>query len=284
MRFNQSMAVRLYSQAHRLVAGVLVAMSRLNILVILAAVILSSDPPVTPPILLRAFATLVLAPGIAAWLVARRAAATVRVDGDTLVLQRRGLEINVPGAAIAALPSWLVPLPGPGVLLVLQSGRRLPYGVQTDDVRGLMRQIAAAGAVGAVAAAERRAPAVYAAHRRALEWRWYHYAGKFGLFALPPAAILFNAHQYIAYGGTFGQYYLLGLEAYAATFANYWATTAIYLVLYAGAWRALAEATNLAAAWIAPSRAARVRSAAELACRLAYYLGVPVLLALRFMP
>jgi len=56
----------------------------------------------------------------------------------------------------------------------------------------------------------------------------------------------------------------------------------IYQVLYASVWRGLAEPVCLVAAAVAPSRAARVRRAAELAIRVVYYVGVPALLALRF--
>jgi hypothetical protein len=57
-----------------------------------------------------------------------------------------------------------------------------------------------------------------------------------------------------------------------------------YLVLYAGAWRGLAELVALAAARVAPPRAAGVRRGVEAACRWVYYAGVPVLLAIRFLP
>ena len=40
----------------------------------------------------------------------------------------------------------------------------------------------------------------------------------------------------------------------------------------------------LGAAWVAPARAARVRRAVEVSCRVLYYGGVPVLLGLRFAP
>jgi hypothetical protein len=55
-------------------------------------------------------------------------------------------------------------------------------------------------------------------------------------------------------------------------------------VLYAGTLRVLAESLALVAAYVAPSRAARVRRAVEAGCRLLYYGGVPVLLLIRFLP
>jgi apolipoprotein N-acyltransferase len=107
---------------------------------------------------------------------------------------------------------------------------------------------------------------------------------KFPLFALLPTAPLFNVHQHIAYGGTLGQYHLLGGRAFAADLALHWATVSICLVLWASVWRGLAEAAALAAAHVAPARAARVRRAVESACWWLYYAGVPLLLLLRFAP
>jgi hypothetical protein len=49
-------------------------------------------------------------------------------------------------------------------------------------------------------------------------------------------------------------------------------------------WRGLAEAACLVAAHVAPARATAVRRAAEVACQVGYYGGVPVLLVLRFLP
>jgi hypothetical protein len=37
-------------------------------------------------------------------------------------------------------------------------------------------------------------------------------------------------------------------------------------------------------AWVARSRAARVRRAVEVGCRILYYAGVPVLVGLWFLP
>jgi len=39
----------------------------------------------------------------------------------------------------------------------------------------------------------------------------------------------------------------------------------------------------LSAAWVVPARAAGVRWAAEIACRLLYYAGVPVIVVLPFL-
>src|SRR5438045_2150670 len=69
----------------------------------------------------------------------------------------------------------------------------------------------------------RHATIVYAAAKAtAGAWRWWNLALKFPVFALAPAVVLFRAHQHIAYGGTFGEYHLLGLSPFLQTAAIYW--------------------------------------------------------------
>ena len=167
------------------------------------------------------------------------------------------------------------------------SGRlRRAYGMlPPGDIRNCLLALSERGGIAAARAAVDHPTMVYAhAKAAAGAWRWYHLMAKFPLFALAPTAVLFNAHQHIAYGGPLGEYYLYGLGAYLETFAIYRATVTTYCVLYASVWRGLAEGVALLAAHVAPSRAARVRRAAEIACRVLYYGGVPVLLALRFAP
>jgi apolipoprotein N-acyltransferase len=125
--------------------------------------------------------------------------------------------------------------------------------------------------------------ATWARARSPWRRRWSDRLAKFPLFALGPAAVLFYTHQHIAYGGLFGEWYLLGPAAWLRTLALHWATMTIYLGLYAAVLRAVAEAAALLAARVAPPRAAGVRRAVERACQVAYFGGVPLLLALRFL-
>ena len=169
--------------------------------------------------------------------------------------------------------------------MCLRSGRRLRQGLQIDDPTPLLLALAEAGGLEAARAATRHPVLVYAhARARGAPRRWHHLLGRFAGFALLPTAVLFNAHQHIAYGGLLGEYYLLGLGSYVRTFAVHWLTLTIYLVLYASVWRGLAEGVALLAACAAPANAAGARRAVEIACQVAYYGGVPLLLLLRFLP
>jgi hypothetical protein len=47
--------------------------------------------------------------------------------------------------------------------------------------------------------------------------------------------------------------------------------------------RLFGELGAFAATWIAPARAQSIRSGAEAFCAIAYYAGVPALLAVRFL-
>jgi len=63
----------------------------------------------------------------------------------------------------------------------------------------------------------------------------------------------------------------------------YWSTVTIYLGLWAGVWRALAEATCWGLASMLPGRAAACRRVAEWVCRGAYFVVVPLLVLLRYL-
>jgi apolipoprotein N-acyltransferase len=282
---NLSALAIAYPLSWRISAAMLFAISRGSLPLLLALVLFSRSLPIRPLMLMRAFAILFIAPGIAVWLIERAFAVTVRIEGGELVLQHRERRIEIPSNALARLDPWMVPLPGSGLWLRLRSGRRFRYGLQLADPTAVVEALSAAGASAGAPTALQHPSVIYAhAKHSSQRWRWYHPLFKFVGFAFLATLPLFRVHQYIAYGGTFGEYYQLGLQAYLITFGIYWGTLTIYLVLYAAVWRGMAEAVALGAAWVAPSRAARVRRAVEVALRVIYYGGVPVLVILRFLP
>jgi hypothetical protein len=264
--------VRLYRRPWRGVAATLFAVSRLALPFMLWRVIVASDPPVSPPMLAQALLILSVLPGLAAWLIGRAFAARLRLDADGATLVRGGRELRLAADAIGpARVGWL-PWPEPAVAL-RRAGGWLPFVVALRDPGPLLAVLDPTAA--------RHPAAVYAAARGAPP-RWWYWLARYVAFPLLPAAVLFRAHQYIAYGGPLGQYYLLGLEPYLRSAAIHWGTTAAYLLLYASAWRGPAEVVAFATACAAPRAARPVRRAVEIVCGLAFWLGVPVVLALRF--
>jgi apolipoprotein N-acyltransferase len=257
--------------------------SRGSPLAILALLMFFDTPLSNQLRLMRVFAGLCLAPGIAAWLLERAFAVRLLTQSGQLVVKRRRQRIEIPCDAIDRVVPWTVPLPSGGVWLRLRSGRRFRYGLQVADPIALIEALADAGAPEQVRGASEHWIAVYARSKSSASPRWCHLVLKFGVFSLVPTLPLFRLHQWVAYGGTFGEYHAYGLKAYLLAFAIYWATFTIYLVLYAAALRAVAETVMLAAAWGAPSRAARVRRAVEIADRILYYGGVPVFLIRLFL-
>ncbi len=271
--------VAAYGTPVRIVRAALVAVAGASLPGLLFLLVAATDPPVTPALLMRLFALAAVAPALGAWMLRRALGAEIAVANGALVIARRDRRFEVPLTAIARVVPWALPLPGPGLSLHLRSGRRLAWSIETDDPLALVQALGHAGDP----ASE---PALAHAHARAAtgRWPWYRWVAKYPLFGLLPTAPLFNVHQHIAYGGPLGEYYLLGPRAYLIDFAIHWGTVSICLVLWAGVWRGLAEAVALGAAHVAPSRAARVRRAAETACWWLYYAGVPLLLLLRFAP
>jgi apolipoprotein N-acyltransferase len=107
---------------------------------------------------------------------------------------------------------------------------------------------------------------------------------KFVLFPLVPALPAFRLHQHIAFGGTFGEYYTFGLQAYLTALAIWWASWAIGLLLFAAALRAVIEMGTGLSLVLRPDRTISVRTWLERLGHLLFYIGVPAWLLMRFWP
>jgi apolipoprotein N-acyltransferase len=259
------------------------AVAGASMVVLIAALVLSGES-INPLRLIQLFTNLALIPWVVAASIQRLFSVTLAIEGDALVMHSRARRVEIPIDAVAGAAPWIVPLPAGGFWLRLRSGRRFRFGIQTADAPGLLATLTGAGAPAGLDRAAAHPTLLYERSRNASVRRWYYPLLKFPVFALVPTLPLWRVHQFIAYGGTFGEYYQYGLRAYLLGFAVYWATLAIYLVLWAAVLRGVVEAACLCAAWVAPSREARVRRAAEVLRRVLYYGGVPALLVLRFFP
>lgn len=279
---DPTFGVSAYPHALRIGTGGLLAASGLGLPFLLARVLLANDPPMTPPMVLRAFLAMSVLPALAALVLQRALRGEVALVGDDLTVHVGGQRFAIPLASITAIEPWRLPLPQAGFRLRLASGDRFALGLGADDPTPLLAALAARG-VPAAEAARRHPAVVYARARQALgRLGWRRALVKYPLFGAMVAAVLFNAHQHIAYGGLLGQYYLEGAWPWARTYLVYWSTATIYLVLYASVWRWPAEVV----AWLAAQRdeafATRVRRVVEWVCRIAYYVGSGLVLALRF--
>jgi apolipoprotein N-acyltransferase len=262
------LAAAVYAPAWRVVIAALRVQSRIGLLFVFA-LLLFPYVELTPFILFRAVAVLAALPGLAAWLLERAFAARVAVGRTLLVVQARGERMEIPRDAVAAAEPWRVPLPRTGLTLRLRSGRRI--AVALDDPGALLDRLGmdSGRAYPVVAWAAARAPRAAGGWQRPLV--------RYPLFGLVPGAILFRTHQWIAYGGTFGQYYLLGLRAYVGTFT-------VYLVIWGNVCRLVAEAVTLAGTYTAPGRAVSLRRGAERAWTFLYYGGALLILLGRLLP
>ena len=87
--------------------------------------------------------------------------------------------------------------------------------------------------------------------------------------------LAFHLHQNIAYGGGFGELYTFGAKAYGLTFALWWATWTVGVVLSAAALRAAVEAGTVLTLAVRPQRTADVRAMLERLALALLYLGLP---------
>ncbi|RKH63857.1 hypothetical protein [Corallococcus llansteffanensis] len=220
-----------------------------------------------------------LLPYIALHLLRLGTRATVTVGAGGLVLTLRGgAHFEIPFAALESVRPWRLPMPGPGLTLRLRTGRAFEYGLESQDPVPLLTAMGARGEA-------RDHPRVRYAQARSAKWRrrWYDQALKYGLVPGVLAAIFFRAHQYISFGGPFGEWQMYGLQAYLLTFVRTWLPVFLALLLFGCFWRALAEALCFGAAWLGPRWARHVRTGAEWTCRALYYVALPVFLAVRLL-
>ncbi|WP_395847376.1 hypothetical protein [Cystobacter fuscus] len=211
-----------------------------------------------------------------------RSAATLQVEPERLVLERRGDRFEIPVSSVESVRGWRLPLPGVGLVLRMRSGRNFQYGVQVEDPLPVLEAL---GQEQAQAREEARHPLTAFAHARATVLRpgALLLAFKFLLFPLIPGGIMFRANQYITYGGPFAQYRMYGLAPYLQSFFTYWVYFAAALVVYAAILRVPTEALALGGTWLSPRHARGIRRFVEITCALLYFVGSLALLAVQFL-
>jgi hypothetical protein len=277
--------VHAWRPALRLLAATAMVLSAVNLLHLVALSllgILEGYDVLSPLDMLIRLAVFSLLPTVLAWLLGRFTAATLLVEPSRLVLAPRGVRFELPRESVTGVEPWRLPLPGAGVALRMKSGRLFQYRLQVPNPTPLLTALGGSLPSATAAAAHPSSRFGQARH----DWRPRFFdkpAFKFGLFPLFPTAVMFRAHQYITYGGAFGEYDTLGLGAYLKTFAGYWIGFTTGLLLFACFWRLLAEALAFPLTWLMPTRARGIRIASEWLCRLVYYVGFPALMAQRFL-
>ena len=233
---------------------------------------------------IRQFALFVLAPELLAMAIAWAASAHARVQDGHLVLESRRRRVEIPLRSLAQVHAWRLPLPSPGVDLVLAAGGRWAQGLALRDPQGFVDALVQADWIPPTtspSASPRRA-----ALARALAIAPRRFDAplfKFVLFPLVPALPAFRLHQHIAYGGTFGEYYSFGAGAYLTALAMWWASWAVALVLLAGGLRLVVEAASMTTLALHPPRTADVRRRLLGLARLVYFVGVPGWLLVRLL-
>lgn len=280
-RANSSniVGVRAYSMLLRALSQALPALALVNISYIAVHLVLDvihgtrSAPP-----LAVAFGVLLFSgvPVFAAMLLRRAARATVAFGGDEIVLTVGATQYKIPITSVAEVRALKFPFPGPGVALIMKSGAPFRYRLELPDPIAFLSALPIPSAA-AVAAH----PAIAFGRERALLVRRgpLYLILKYCIFPLVFAIIVFRLHQYIVFGGPFGQYRMFGLAAYLKSFVVEWVGWAGRLVVYGCVVRFTAELIALPLTWAVPSRARAFRRAVEIVCVVCYFVVVPAFVA-----
>lgn len=230
------------------------------------------------------FAFAVVVPALAAWAIQWVGSAQARVEDGKLILDQRHQRIEVPVAGIEAVEPWRLPLPKPGLHLRLASGQRWRHGIALARPRAVLNALSRAGTSFAPGRTGAASIMALAELRVAEPRRWFDHAWmKFVVFPLPLALVAFRLHQYIAFGGPFGEYHAHGLQAYLTGLLIWWASWSLGMMLFAAVLRVLIEVLSLPLLPGPPARAAAWRIALEWLGRLVYFVGVPAWVLLRIV-
>ncbi|HZW13486.1 MAG TPA: apolipoprotein N-acyltransferase [Noviherbaspirillum sp.] len=271
--------------AARLAAGLLRAFARASLLWMGAAMLLNDALRGNTLAQIRTFAALFIAPEVASWCVLYAFGAWLSIENGKLVLARGARRLELAVRDIVAVKPWRIPVPGSGATLQLVSGERWRYGLVIANPAALALALASAGrgATQVSMPANKSSPDMaYAKVRAAVRYRRLgHPFAKFVLFPTVLAIPAFRLHQHIAFGDSFGEYYMFGLKAYLIAFSLWWAAWAIGVVLSAAALRAAIEGGTLLAVLLQPVQATEVRRWLERFGLAALYLGLPSWLLLR---
>ena len=233
---------------------------------------------------LKLFGFGVALPALCGWGLRRWRSATAYVDADALLLRGRGHVRAISLREIAAITPWTLPMPMAGIAMRQASGTVLACGVAQGDPSRFAAMLQQAGAP---AMTPTRGEALALVHARARadapRWRIDHPLVKFAVFPLLLALPAFRLHQHIAFGGTFGEYYSFGLQAWLLGLLIWWAAWAIGMTLFAAVLRVLVELGTLPALFMQPARAGAVRATLQGIARALYFIGAPAWLLWRML-
>lgn len=230
---------------------------------------------------LRAYLAGVVAPLLAAWALRRMLAARLRIESGWLLVETPSRRLEIPLRDLGELRMWRLPLPGGGVSLHSQEAS---WGLALHDPRGLRRALLAAGAPLVDTRLRPWRLETLLAYRAAARRPWLDHALiKFALFPLLPALPAFRLHQYIAFGGTFGELLTFGAKAWLLGLGIWWLSWSLGLMLFAAVMRLLIEGLNLGGMLLRPELGFSLRHWLEWLGRLLFYLGVPLWLLLRLL-
>jgi hypothetical protein len=145
---ESAIRVSVYPSAWRAISGTLFAVSRASLPVILAVLVIETEPPVTEPLLVRLVLVFCLLPGLAAALIRHAFAVDVEIrEAGVVSFYRRGRQVGVERSRITGISLWRLPLPGPGLTLwtAAPGGPSRAYLLHADNLDGLIDKISALG-------------------------------------------------------------------------------------------------------------------------------------------
>jgi hypothetical protein len=262
---EEPVPVRAYTRRLRAAAASFAAIASLNLVELAIRIALDAFVPAEIQraplqLLVRRVFFLSALPWILYLAVRALSAGTLQRRDSKIIIRARWGIVEVPDQAVAAIRPWRIPLPEPGLDLVLRSG-----------VVGLSWE--AGAELGATPFADARARR----RLRSVHRPWL----KLGLIPAALTFVLFRLHQRIAFGDLFGEAELFGWQRWTRTLVGVALSTFCALLIVATALRAGVELVALVTSRLPGPWAGRARIALEAAAAVLYYGGLLTVLVLR---
>lgn len=277
-------SVFLLTPPARILVGTLHVAARLGLLA-LGVMLLLNDAWRNQTLLqIRLFASMVVVPEVAAWLLLRAFQAKLDIDQDRITLTQGHNLHTIPFASVTHARPWRLPIPGAGLHLQCGSAPGQMWSLHLREPQGLTHALRACGLKVDTDALPGRNWWTYMQARYANQTRWLDQAWlKFGVLPLVLALPAFRMHQYIAYGSGVGEWQTFGAKAYFTTLLIWWAAWTIGVMLCAAGVRAAIETGTMFSLLIRPSATASVRLWLERVGSAVLYLGLPAWLLARMV-
>ncbi len=252
--------------------------------IIILVIFYQDNDPISKLALLKIFGFSCAVPEMIVVVMKYYFSSSIQINENTIIIEQRNQKLVIPVKKVDYITPSALPLPEYSLDLHLLDSNKTILQILTNNAKNIidrlkMTNISFVPSSKNISYFKSYIEARSTINKNRLDSPFI----KFFLFALVPAIPVFHLHQYIAYGGAFGEYYAYGLQAYLLAFAIWWASWIIYMAMFAVPIRVFIEFGSVLFSFFNIANALISRFILEWLGRILYYVGIPALLLARYV-